>query len=103
MSGFGVTGNGFSGIVGIDSIGGANDVTGGCSGGSHGFVISGGVVKTGVCGGKSPMTGGVVNIGTIGGSSTTGGAEKIGGKSSVGGGKTGGRSWTGGGRMGGNS
>lgn len=70
MSGFGY---GCSGIVGMD-------VTGGCSGGSHGFVTSGGVVKTGVCGGKS-RTGGVENIGTTGGSCTIGGVVKTGGKS----------------------
>lgn len=69
MSGFGISG--------MDSIGGANDVTGG----SHGFVTSGGVVKTGVCGGKSPSAGGVENIGTIGGSCTIGGVENIGGNS----------------------
>ena len=81
MSGFGY---GFSGIVGLD-------VTGGCSGGSHGFVTSGGVVKTGVCGGKSPKAGGVENIGTVGGSCMIGVV------------KTGGKSWTGGGRIGGSS
>lgn len=63
----------------MDSIGGANDVTGGCSGGSHGFVTSGGLVKTGVCGGKSPKAGGVENTGTVGGSCTVGGNVKTGG------------------------
>lgn len=57
------------------------DVTGGCSGGSHGFVTSGGVVKTGACGGNSPRAGGVENIGSVGGSCRIGGVEKTGGNS----------------------
>lgn len=88
MSGFGVTGNGLSGIVGMGSIGGANDVTGGC----HGFVTSGGVVKTGIWGGKSPRAGGLENTGTVGGSCTVGGNVKTGGISSTGGGRIGGSS-----------